>query len=721
MEKYKYEKSEFNLLEENCIPLAVYQYLDNRVVTIALSAGFCELFGFEDRKEAYRLMDNDMYRDTHPDDVAYIADAAVRFATKDEPYDVVYRSKLNGRYKIIHAFGKHIQKDGVRLAMVWYVCEGEFQANSENKNNSLEKSFSDYLNATNLSHSVQYDFLTGLPTISYFFSMAEIDAQKAAENGKNAVLIFLDLNGMKYFNLKYGFGEGNNLIRAFSRLIVEHFNHSNCCRFGMDRFCVSTDDTDLEQRLWNLFSDCENINNGRTLPVRAGIYSSAMGRCGVSFACDRAKMACDSGRNIYVSHFTYFDKSMLSQSEKRQYIIDNIDRAIEEKWIKVYYQPIVRAANGCVSDEEALSRWIDPEKGFLSPADFIPILENANLIYKLDLYVAEQILEKMKVQAQAGLYVVPTSVNLSRSDFDSCNIVEEIHKRVTEAGISPEKLTIEITESVIGSDYEYMKTQVEKFQSLGFKVWMDDFGSGYSSLDVLKGIRFDLIKLDMKFMQEFEENEKSKIILSALVRLAMGLEIETVCEGVETEAQAEFLKEIGCTKLQGFYYCKPIPQEEVFRRYETGTQIGFENPAESDYYAHIGKINLYDLSVVTNSDKEIFQNYFNTLPMAILEYNGKELSIVRGNKSYREFIKKYFTEIYQKNKIVLIDELSKADTVVMKTILQCENNSKPLIIEEILSDGARLSIYIRRLAVNPVTGVKAFVTVFLGVNYAGEK
>jgi len=182
------------------------------------------------------------------------------------------------------------------------------------------------------------------------------------------------------------------------------------------------------------------------------------------------------------------------EATNRQYIIENIDRALEGKWIQVYVQPIIRAVNERVCDVEALARWFDPEMGVLSPASFIPALEEAGLIYKLDLYMIDRVLELIQAQMAEGFTVVPHSVNLSRSDFDACDIVEEIRRRVDDAGICRDRITIEITESVIGSDFEFMKAQVERFQKLGFAVWMDDFGSGYSSVDVLQSIRFDLLR-----------------------------------------------------------------------------------------------------------------------------------------------------------------------------------------------------------------------------------
>ena len=253
----------------------------------------------------------------------------------------------------------------------------------------------------------------------------------------------------------------------------------------------------------------------------------------------------------------------------------------------------MRAINGSVCDEEALARWIDPVKGFMSPGDFIPILEEAKLIYKLDLYILEQALKKLKTIRKAGLHAVPQSINLSRSDFEACDIVDEVCRRVDAEGISHDLLTMEITESIVGSDFEYMKKQVGRVRELGFQVWMDDFGSGYSSLDVLRDLEFDLIKFDMSFMRRLDEGENSKIILTELMRMATALGMETVCEGVEKKEHVTFLREIGCSKLQGYYYAKPMPLEDILERYEKGIQIGFENPEETSYYENVGRINLY--------------------------------------------------------------------------------------------------------------------------------
>ncbi len=724
MEKYTYSDAELAALEGMSAPLAVYQFIDRRVVTLALSDGFCELFGYTDRAEAYYDMDHNMYRDTHPDDAARMADAAFRFATEGGKYDVIYRTKKKdgSGYHIIHALGKHVYTEtGVRLAHVWYTDEGAYAEDWNSPGTGLlNNALNSALHEESILKASYFDYLTGLPSMTYFFELAEAGRSALIAEGKRPALLYMDLVGMKFYNQKYGFAEGDRLLRAFSKLLIQTFSHENCSHFGSDHFAVYTDSEDLEARLRGFFRECHTINEGMSLPVRVGIYPDAMEPVHASTACDRAKFACDAIRNSINSCFNYYSQNLRDDAERRQYILDNLDRAIAEKWVKVYYQPIVRAVNGRVCDEEALSRWIDPVKGFLSPADFIPTLEDAGVIYKLDLFVLEQVLEKLQIQRDSGLHLVPQSVNLSRSDFDACDIVEEIRQRVDDAGIGRELITIEITESVIGVNFEFMKSQIERFQALGFPVWMDDFGNGYSSLDVLQSLHFDLIKFDMGFMKRLDEGDKGKIVLTELVKMVTSLGIDTVCEGVETEKQVRFLQEIGCSKLQGYYYTRPIPLEEVLARYREGRQIGFENPEESAYFEAIGRVNLFDLNVIASEEVDAFQNFFNTLPMAIMEIRDGKVRFVRSNQSYRDFMKRFFDIRLSDMSQEFTDAPFGPGSEFMNLVRRCCSNGTKAFYDEKMPDGSVVHSFARRISVNPVTGTTAAAVAVLSITAPAE-
>ena len=723
MEKYRYDDNELNYLENAVIPFAVYQFINKRVVTLILSKGFIDLFGFEnDPKEfVYDLMDNNMYRDTHPDDLASLGEAAYRFATEGGSYDVLYRSLVHGEYRIIHAYGKHVYKpDSTRLAFVWYTDQGAYTESGAVDSTGFRKILNEKLITRSLCSRLSHDYLTGLPSMTYFFELADMGCNEIRERGEKPSILFFDFNGMKSFNQKYGLAAGDELLLDFKDILVKYFSHENCSRFSADHFCVYSELSKGIESARKILDDVMTINEGRSMPLRIGLFNYSDAGITISGACDRAKIACDSGRKTYDSKIYFFNEEMMNRIVKHQYIVENIDKAIENGWIKAYYQPVIRASNGRVCAEEALARWDDPEKGFLSPGDFIPALEEANTIYKLDLHMVDCILDKMKKQAESGLYIVPESVNLSRSDFYSCDIVEEVRKRVDASGIQRDRLIIEITESTIADDIEYMTKRIKRFKELGFTVWMDDYGSGYSSPIILQQIPFDLIKIDMLFVRMMNESEKAKIILTEIVRMAMLLGLDTIAEGVETQEQVDFLKDIGCSRLQGYYYCKPISLDEIIDRNRKGIQIGFENPAEATYYDQLGKVNLYDLTLYRNDDKSL-DDYFDTWPMAIVECDDEKISFVRCNSTFRNFYARNFSKKVSNDGKYSRDVFEgMPGAYVVKAILQCGKDGNRVIVDDRTEDGKVLQVFLSRVAVNPVTNISAVAVTILSAKEATD-
>lgn len=680
--------------------------------------GFCELFGYKDRSRAIYEMDHDMYADTHPHDTARIEEAAVRFAEETAPYDVIYRTKNKtaSDYIIIHAFGQHVlDENGVRLAYVWYANEGVYSEKTAGRESDLNAILKNSLHEESILLKSRYDYLTGLPNMTYFFELAERERDSLIAAEKKPALLLMNMCGLRFYNHKYGFAAGDDLLRAFSKIISEEFGSSNCCHTGQDHFAAISDDSGLEERLNRVFDKFKKVSPDAPA-VHIGVYSDSDGKTvPVSIAGDRAKLACDSLRGSTRSAFCYYKSELREKELKKQYILDNFEEALSERRIEIHYQPIIRSVNGRVCDEEALSRWNDPQSGLLPPAEFIPILEESRLVYKLDLYLLERVLEKITKQKEEGLTIVPHSINLSRSDFDSCDIVEEIRRRVDDAGVARSLITVEITESVIGSDPGYIKKQIERFRELGFPVWMDDFGSAYSSLDLLGSIKFDLVKFDMSFMKKLDEGESERIILSELMKMAAALDIDTVCEGVETERQARFLKEIGCSKMQGFLFCRPIPYESLKERYEKGLQIGYENPDERDYFRSVGRLNLYDLSVIVGKESASIGNAFDTLPMGIIEVRGNTARFARSNKSYRKFIKNYFGFDLS----VEGAEFSEFDASFMVNVVEtCCKRGVRSFYDESMPDGSVVHSFARRLGVNPVTGDVSVAVAVLSITDA---
>ncbi len=315
------------------------------------------------------------------------------------------------------------------------------------------------------------------------------------------------------------------------------------------------------------------------------------------------------------------DKSQDSR-KIAEYVIKNIDKALENGWVKVYYQPVIRALTGQLCGAESLARWIDPEVGFLSPDKFIGALEASRQIHKLDCWIVKKVCSDISERIHNGQHAVPVSLNFSRLDLEATDMLKVLEDAVEEYDIPRDYLHVEITESMIVSDSELMTKMIENFRSAGYEVWMDDFGSGYSSLTLLKDYHFDTLKLDMEFLHSF--TDRSKAIITSTVTMAKDIDIKTLAEGVETAEQVEFLKSIGCGRLQGYFYGKPMPIDEFFAHIE---EFGID--IEKRQWRHF-----YDVAS--------FNARYTDEPLSIIEDNNGEFMTLFMNEAYR-------TQVFDKN------------------------------------------------------------------------
>ncbi len=720
MRKNKSFDPDFNAVKKSEMACAVYTFEDNRVVTVAISEGFCRLLGIDEKEDPYVLMDNDMYRDTHPDDVAFLAEAALKFATEGGSYNVIYRTKINGKYEIIHAIGEHVYlKNGNRYALVLYSRIDSYYKSDSSSADVLRNMALKAIQDREVEKVKSYDELTGLPSMNYFFELLRANFKKRKKSGKANAVLFFDLCGMKVFNQQYGFTEGDKLIVEVSKILKKHFSNENCCRLFADRFVAFTGVDNLDEEINAILSEIKAINKGNTLPVKVGVFNTNMGRISATVAVDRAKIACDSIKNIYESNVVYFDKKMLEEYNMRNYVINNLNTALEKGYIKVFIQPVVRTASRKICDEEALSRWEDPDKGMIMPSIFIPILEDARLVYRLDLYVTKKIVDKLVRQKNDGIAIVPVSINLSRSDFYSCNIVDEIVKIVDEKKLEHKYIIIEITESVICEDKEYMKSQIERFRELGFKVWMDDFGSGYSSPDILQRIHFDAIKIDKMFVDELLSSSNSSVVVNELIKIANYFGSETVAEGVESKEQVDFLAELGCGKLQGYYFVVPHDIEKLFSISESDYFLVYENIDEADYYSEIGKVNLYDMAI-SSDDKEGYEEAFDTLPMVIIQVEEDEISVINCNKPYRKFMDKFLPNVDYKTSLPLDEAFEYMGVPLVSSIIQCGKEGKRVVVDVKNAFAGVIHLMIKSIAHNQVTGSYAIMIIVLGYESEDE-
>lgn len=618
MDIIQFDQETRRFLEALPAAIGIYQFIDQKVHAVLLSQGFLDIFGLNDFQDALDLMNTDMYRDAHPDDVARIADIAYHFAINGGTYEAVYRNKnpYQEHYHIIHSSGKHIYYRGVRLAIIWYVDESGIQKEDHEATHLLKSMIYDNLQQETNQRRRQYDDLTGLPNMNYFLTLASEGIKRLCTQGYQPAILYIDYSNFKTFNQHYGFEAGDYMIRELGKLVRGLFGTENGSRFESDHFVVYTALDGLKYKLNLLYEEIGKLNNHKSLPVRVGIYAGSFDQPDLNKICDYAKQACDflSGRNYSTSIF--FNKDIQQAAEIKDYVITHFQEAMEKDWIQVYYQPVIHAISGTMCGSEALARWNDPHYGMIMPGSFISALEETGQIYDLDLYIFEKVCQDYYAFRRFEDDVVPVSFNLSRRDFDHRDLIDRMEQIIQNYKVPHELINIEITESAFVEDVSHIGKVVDDFHALGYQVWMDDFGTGYSSLGILKDFAFDEIKIDMSFISNF--TDKGKKIIESTISMAKKIGVQTLAEGVETKEQFEFLRQIGCEKIQGYYFGKPMPGNKMSEHCKTN-DISIELLKWKDYYNAIGSI-----------------NYLTDNSLAVIEDDGKSFKILYTNAAFKE-------------------------------------------------------------------------------------
>ncbi len=418
-------------------------------------------------------------------------------------------------------------------------------------------------NISGHARAYEVNQLTGLPSMPYFTMRSEELLHSVADFARRPVVCYVKSGSFRQFNDTYGYAEGDELIRNMALLLKEalpnrHVTYISGSRFGM---LVYLDEVDAVMS--HLVDGLDRTLQGKCAAVvKAGVAEWHQGESVISLL-DKARVAYDSVAGQPDTLWRMYDQELDERIRMRRYLVSHLDQALNEGWIKVHYQPIVDARTGRLANLEALSRWVDPLYGLLSPLQFIGVLEDEGLLHKVSVYVVRQALADLKLLRERGFAIVPVSVNLSRRDFAQCDMVAAIGALVDESGLSRDFIKIEITESAFMDTPELLRHEVDRFREQGFEVWMDDFGSEYSTLNSLEELTFDLIKLDMRFMRNFVEGSRSATIVASILDMCHRLRITTLAEGVETPEQRDALQTMGCERLQGYLFSPPRQLQDL--------------------------------------------------------------------------------------------------------------------------------------------------------------
>ena len=558
-----------------------------------------------------------------------------------------------------------------------------------------------------LQQSDQMDLLTGLPNITYFRGLSQKILDDPAERAKGLVFIYFDVKNFRAFNYYYGFDAGDRYLINVGNIIHHVFPELYVSRFADDHFTVIAYNYKIEERLETIREQLPARQMSKSMAIKAGIYVVPRdnSRRNSVRAYDNAKLACESiKKQLKIDNCYYTDE--LGQHEKlREHIIESIDEAIEKEYIKVFYQPIIHVMSGRLYGYEGLARWIDPEFGFLSPVDFISTLEDARLIHRLDTYMIQKICKDMRECQEKKFPVVPLSVNLSALDFQMSDMPVIANQAIKENNLPNNFLNIEITEAALGINHGDVHEVLNRFRKMGFEIWVDNFGSKYSSLNILEDIEVDLLKIDMKFLRNFHTSPRARLILKNIMNMAKELGVHTLMEGVEDEEVLEFLRQTGCDKAQGYLFGKPANIDEEFDKRHFGLRP--ESINARNYYNSISNVNLLSQTPMDSIKNENFE--LTSIPLAITEFNGGNFKFLMANPKFRNVFKNLGVDGKDTPDDVFNNPMLQLSLRAKYTAQLClDNNGNELVLDFVTNEGFH-NLHLRCIAYNQETKTGALL------------
>ncbi|MDF1584159.1 MAG: EAL domain-containing protein, partial [Methyloprofundus sp.] len=429
-----------------------------------------------------------------------------------------------------------------------------------------------------------YDSLTGLPNRRLLLDRLEQAIISAKRHNDFGAVIYMDLDRFKSLNDTLGHQVGDELlVQVAQRIEAVIRAEDTACRLGGDEFVVlvSRTDTELNEVIEQAAFIAEKIRKEINRPFElSGSMQSFSTSIGVSVFPDQVDLAEEileqadtamyrskqTGRN----RVSFFSAQMQSEHNRKSSLERMLHAALDELQFVIYYQGQTNSA-GEILSAEALLRWIHPEQGMVSPAEFIPVAEESHLIVEIGSWVLCEVCRQIKAWQDVGFYLDHVAVNISPRQFRQDDFVRQVEAAIAGSGIEAKYLMIEITEGIVIEDIQATIDKMLQIQAMGIAISIDDFGTGYSSLAYLKKLPLSQLKIDQSFVRDINIDTSDEVIVEAIIALAHKLDLEVIAEGVETKEQLHFLHEKGCDKYQGYYFYRPVSAEELFLKSERRT------------------------------------------------------------------------------------------------------------------------------------------------------
>jgi len=415
------------------------------------------------------------------------------------------------------------------------------------------------------------DMLTGGENWLSFIKKGTNLLKKNGRGKCSYAMLHFEMRKYRSFCTCFGVNKGEELIERFYNEIKKEINnkeamaHQENAQFGL--LLTYTDKSELEARIQKIENTLRAVLPGMKVYFGVGVYLVQLGERDVEQLYNNAMIACEMLGEETENKTAFFDVEMNNQKLWERKVEDDMDRALANREFQVYLQPKISTSEEILGGAEALVRWIHPTEGFIPPNRFIPIFEKNGFILKLDDYMLEEIARVQAGWLAEGRKLVPISVNVSRAHFTREDLAEHICATVDKYQVPHNAIELELTESAFFDDKKVLLNTVQKLRAAGFPVSMDDFGAGYSSLNSLKELQIDVLKIDADFFRGADVEERGLLIVSEVIDLAKKLNMKIVAEGIESREQVEFLTEQECDLIQGYFYAKPMPVAEFAEKY----------------------------------------------------------------------------------------------------------------------------------------------------------
>lgn len=545
-----------------------------------------------------------------------------------------------------------------------------------------------------LVNTLEKDSLTNLYTKEAFYGYVE----RYLKNSKLEFdIIGLNIERFKLINNIFGMKEGDKLLKFIANLIERKFADYKiiCSRAVADQFYIFINrDAKYEKILYEIEKEIKSYNLNIEILMHFGIYEIKNLKDPVSIMCDRVKLAIDSIKGKYNILYSYYDDEIIEKIMAEQQLLNCMEESLENKDFKVYLQPKTNLITGEVVGAEALIRWIHKDLGFITPNRFIPLFEKNGFITNIDMFVLERVCFVIKNWLERDIKPIKISINLSRVDIYNPNLINMMMVIIDKYQVPIKYISLEITETSYTENSKQLITVVKQLKKIGFNIEMDDFGSGYSSLNMLEELPIDVLKLDMKFLETSSKTKNNIGILNFVVSLAKWLDLSLIVEGVETLEQVNYLKSIGYVYGQGYYFSKPMPEND-FEEYLLKKRDGLASLSGEEQGKNLF-VPLIEIEEIWNPNSQ-FSKIFgsNICICSILEYTNKKLSVIRANERFFKKVNISREVIYNKelNVLDLIHKQNKEDFI--KKLDEVFEGNKQFSMELKAKDLNDLSTYFK--------------------------